>query len=111
MTHFCNPQRPVDRQPAELVLQQQAADIDALRVSEQRLRESETRLQAAVDLVGLACYAWDPQTNAVEWDVRLRAMWGLPPDAPVDYDVFYAGVHPEDRSRVEAAIARAIDCG
>ena len=32
-------------------------------------------------------------------------MWGLPPDARVDIDVFLAGLHPDDRPRVEAAIA------
>jgi PAS domain S-box-containing protein len=36
-------------------------------------------------------------------------MWGLPPDAHVDGDVFLAGLHPEDRPRVEAAIARCTD--
>ena len=74
-----------------------------------RVRRSEARLQAAVDLVGLAPYSWDPATGALEWDDRLRAMWGLPPGAPVDTEVFLAGLHPEDRPRVEAAIARCTD--
>lgn len=74
------------------------------RIAEQRLGESEARLQAAVDLVGLGCYSWDPQTNALVWDARVKAMWGLSPEAHVDYGVFIAGVHPDDRRRVEAAI-------
>jgi len=77
--------------------------------AEAALRASEARLQAAVDLVGLSPYSWDPATGVHEWDARLKAMWGLPPDAHVDGDVFRAGIHPEDRPRVEAAIATCID--
>jgi PAS domain S-box-containing protein len=79
------------------------------RDAAERMRRSEARLKAAVDLVGLAPYAWDPVTNALEWDDRLRAMWGLRPGAPVDYKVFLDGIHPEDRPRVEAAIAACAD--
>jgi len=70
---------------------------------------SETLLQAATDLVGLAIYAWDPKTNQLRWDARLKALWGLPRDAAVDYDVFMAGVHPEDRPIVEAAIKQCVN--
>jgi PAS domain S-box-containing protein len=109
-THFRKPHRPSERELRMTDLYaSQAADVIALRLSEQRLRESEARHQFAVDLVGLARYSWDPRTNALEWDGRLRAMWGLSQGAHVGYDVFLAGVHPEDRSRVEAAIAQCID--
>jgi PAS domain S-box-containing protein len=57
----------------------------------------------------LGCYSWDPQTDALDWDARLKAMWGLPSEAHVDYEVFITGVHPEDRARVEAAIAKCAD--
>src|SRR4051794_39337765 len=43
--------------------------------AERSLRESEARLQAAVDLVRLGRYAWNPQTNELQWDDMLRAMW------------------------------------
>jgi len=79
------------------------------RDAAERVRRSEARLQAAVDLVGLSPYGWDPATGALEWDDRLRAMWGLPPGAHVDAEVFLSGVHPEDRARVEAAIAACVD--
>jgi PAS domain S-box-containing protein len=74
-----------------------------------RVQRSEARLQAAVDLVGLSPYSWDPATGALEWDDRLRAIWGLPPGAPVDVDVFLAGIHPDDRALVKAAIAACTD--
>ena len=67
------------------------------------------RLQAAVDLVKLGRYAWNPQTNELQWDDTLRAMWGLPAVAPLDYDVWRSCVHPDDLARVEAAIQRCTD--
>jgi PAS domain S-box-containing protein len=109
-THFRTPHQPSARELRLTDLYaRQAADVIAFRISEQRLRESEARLQAAVDLVGLACYSWNPQTNALQWDTRIKAMWGLAPEVQVDYEVFITGLHPEDRGRVEAAIAKCAD--
>lgn len=82
---------------------------DAGKQVMKRLRESEARLQSAISLVGLGCYSWNPQTNALEWDDRLRAMWGIAPREIVDYETWRAGVHPDDLASVELAIARCID--
>jgi PAS domain S-box-containing protein len=109
-THFRHPHRPSARDLRLTDLYaRQATDVIAFRLTEQRLRESEARLQAAVDLLKLGRYAWDPQTNALQWDDALRAMWGLSPGAYVDYDVWRASVHPDDVAYVEAAIRRCID--
>src|SRR5437899_6324630 len=77
--------------------------------TEARLGESRARLKAAVDLVGLSSYAWNPQTGALQWDERLRTLWSVPPDVEPDYRLWLQGVHPDDRERVEAAANRAID--
>lgn len=87
------------------------ADFSVHKRAEARLRTSEARLQAAIDLVGLSPYSWDPRTGALDWDARLKALWGLPPDAPVDEQVWLSAIHPEDRPRVEAAVARCTDRG
>lgn len=84
-------------------------DTSERRAFEEALRRSEARLRAAGDLVGLAIYSWDPATDALEWDERLRAMWGLPSDAHVDRETFEAGIHPADLPRVRQAIARCTD--
>src|ERR1700730_10267782 len=84
-------------------------DITDRKRMDEALHRSEGRLQSAVDLLGLGLYAWDPQTNALDWDPRLKAMWGLPPDAHIDYGLWRDRVHPDDLARVEAAIATCVD--
>jgi PAS domain S-box-containing protein len=84
-------------------------DTTERRAFEQALRESEARLRAATELVGIGIYSWDPVTGALEWDEPLRAMWGLPADAPVDMAIHEAGIHPDDRPRVREAIAACVD--
>ena len=74
-------------------------DTTERRAIEEALKQNEGRLRAATELVGLGVYSWDPVSGALEWDERLRAMWGLPPDAAVDKDVFEAGIHRDDVAR------------
>jgi PAS domain S-box-containing protein len=84
-------------------------DITEQKRAERALRESESRLKAAVDLVNLGLYSWDPQTNEMDWDKAVKAMWGLREDAPITYDMWRDAVHPVDLQRVEAAVAGCID--
>ena len=84
-------------------------DTTERRAMEESLKRNEARLRAATELVGLGVYSWDPVTGALDWDERLRAMWGLPPDLAVDTDVFEAGIHPDDLPRVHDAIAACVD--
>lgn len=84
-------------------------DTSERHAFEDALRTGEARLRAATELVGLGVYSWDPVTGAFDWDERLRAMWGLPPDAEVHQAVFEGGIHPDDLPRVRRAIAACVD--
>lgn len=84
-------------------------DTSERHAFEEALRRSEARLRAATEVAGLGVYSWGPATGGMEWDDRLRAMWGLAPGADVDEAVFEAGIHPDDRPRVRLAIAACRD--
>lgn len=84
-------------------------DTSERRAAEEKLRKSEARLRAASELVGLGVYSWDPVTGSLQLDERARAMWGLPPEAEVNMDVFESCIHRDDLARVRRAIAACLD--
>ena len=77
-------------------------------------RPARSRLDLGFAAADIGSFDWDLVTNALHWDDRLMELFGYTRD-----DVrrrtstrSSARVHPDDRARVEAAIARAIDgCG
>jgi PAS domain S-box-containing protein len=73
------------------------------------LRASEARLRAALDATGLGTWELDVASGTLRWDDHSRALFGLPPGAPVDYATAMALIHPEDRERVELALRRTFE--
>ncbi len=84
------------------------AHIERVR-DEAAREESAERLRLAAAAGRLGTFDYDLMTGALLWDDRCRALFGLPPDTPVDYEVFLAGLHPDDRARIDQAVQRALD--
>ncbi|MBV9735773.1 MAG: response regulator, partial [Acidisphaera sp.] len=85
-----------------------ATDIALARAHEQ-VRESEARLRLATEAGQVGVFDWNLRTSELQWDERVRTIWALPPDAPVTIEAFYAGLHPDDITRVETIIAASLD--
>lgn len=88
-----------------------ARDISRRRQMENALRLSEERLQFALAGADVGTWHWDIAGNEVIWSDRCKAIFGLPPGAEMNYDVFVGRLHPDDRERVDRANRRAIDAG
>jgi len=86
-------------------------DVDKEKRADERLRQSEERLNAAVELAGLGLYSVEMNGGEalLTWDNRVRSLWGLPPDCEITYDTWESAIHADDRERVRAAVARAYD--
>ncbi|HEY9761192.1 MAG TPA: PAS domain S-box protein, partial [Trichocoleus sp.] len=84
-------------------------DISDRKHIEEELRKSEQQLRSAIEVARFSPYEWNPVTGELIWDARLKAMWGLAPDAEVNLAVHNAGLHPEDREYVEQQAVKAID--
>ena len=96
---------------AHLTPERVAASVrQALRVfeAEDAFRQSQQRLQLAVEATALGTWDFHPQTGQLEWSQRCKAMFGLSADAQVDYATFLSCLHPDDRDRADQAVRAAL---
>lgn len=70
--------------------------------------ESRERLTAALDASDTGTFRWQIDTNELEWDDKLKLLFGLTPTTPVkSFEDFIHRVHPDDRERVIQACVRS----
>jgi PAS domain S-box-containing protein len=90
-------------------------DIEDLKAAEARLKASEERLQIALDAAEvIGTWDWDIRGNRLLADSRFARLFGVEParaEAGVPLPQFLAGIHPEDREGVAAAIERILATG
>ncbi|HEY9217560.1 MAG TPA: PAS domain S-box protein [Phenylobacterium sp.] len=84
-------------------------DIEDRRRTEQALAQSEERLRLATENSEVGFWDVDVVHNELIWPPRVKAMFGISPDAAVSMHDFYEGLHPSDRERTSAAFAAAAD--
>jgi len=77
---------------------------------EARLRSSERLLSQAQELARVGSYRWDMVSDDVRWSDELFRIHGHEPGAfPVNLETALAQVVPEDRPRIQANVANAIE--
>ncbi|UHC20102.1 PAS domain-containing protein (plasmid) [Methylobacterium currus] len=84
-------------------------DIHGRRQTEEDLRKTQDLLRLAAEATSIGIFDYNLVTGELGWDTRVRALFGLSPDAPVSYATFLAGLHPEDRAGADAAVQVALD--
>ena len=84
-------------------------DVTEARAAEQALRESEARLRLTLEIGQVGTFDWDLVTGELIFDDRVREIWGIDLDKPLTIADFYRGLHPDDVSRLERAIAVSHD--
>ncbi|MEM9220227.1 MAG: PAS domain S-box protein [Cyanobacteria bacterium P01_F01_bin.150] len=93
----------------ESINQQLKQEITERRQAEAKLRELSTRLDLALDAVGIGIWDWDITHNRLTWDQRFYELYGVTVETfEGDYDAWATRVHPEDRPAAEAAIQSAL---
>ncbi|MDR6197213.1 PAS domain S-box protein [Siphonobacter sp. SORGH_AS_0500] len=76
---------------------------------EKAILEEEEYLHFALMSAGLGTWDFDPISEIVRWDERCNKLHGFAEGSVVTYAEVLAYIHPEDRSRVEKAVSRALD--
>ena len=86
-----------------------AVVIEEERRSKEALRESGNLMGLAAEAGNLAMWVWDVSGNDVWMTERGRSLFGLKPDARLDFAATFDRVHPEDRAARENAIKHALE--
>jgi PAS domain S-box-containing protein len=83
-------------------------DIEDQKSIEAELTESQRRVESAIDAADIGTWDFDPRTGMLKWDNRCYELFGLTPGKPISFDVFMAGIHPQDRDSTSAACLEAM---
>ena len=84
-------------------------DITARKSAEEARRRHEQDLQFAVGAADLGTFYCEWPFDKIIWNETCKQHFFLPPDADVDFELFYALLHPDDREPAQEAMDRAIE--
>jgi two-component system cell cycle sensor histidine kinase/response regulator CckA len=108
---FVNKNRPARLIPAIVrEIREARARADARRGADE-LRESQERLQLAIEATRLGTYDYNPKTGRLIWSAVTYQQFGIAPGTELTFADFIAAVHPDDRHRVENDVADAVRPG
>jgi PAS domain S-box-containing protein len=68
--------------------------------AEAALREQKQRLRIALEASAGGSWTWTADDGHVDWDERLRTLYGFAPDEPATPDAWVTRVHEDDRPRL-----------
>jgi len=90
-----------------------AIDITHRRQAEEALRASEALLSKSQQVAHIGSFDWNPQTGKVSWSRETYRLFGVDPDDPPGsvWEILEQRLHPEDKPRLEAAMARILKDG
>lgn len=72
------------------------------------LRSSESLLALAQKISHLGSWAWDVESNALQWSEEMYRIYRLSSEVAPTYESTMAMVHPEDREAVNRAVNEAL---
>ncbi len=85
-------------------------DVTERRGAEARLRESEERLQSAIDVGRLGLWDWNIETGEIHWsDEHFRMEGYAVGEVTPSYEAWASRLHPDDRAPTEDALRQAME--
>jgi PAS domain S-box-containing protein len=89
-----------------------ATDVSELKRAQDALSESQAGLNRSQQMARLGSWEWNVATDEVFWSEEMHRLYGTSPETfEASYQAFLDRVHPDDRERVEKAIAHAYETG
>lgn len=84
-------------------------DITERKRAEQEMLQNQRMLSQAQRVAHVGSWEWDIAENRVTWSAELYRIYGVTPaQHAATFEAYMALVHPQDRERVQRAIAQAV---
>jgi len=84
-------------------------DINARKQAEDKLQKTSDRLSLAARAGGVGIWDYDLENDRLGWDEQMFRLYGVTESETADaYEVWQAGLHPEDRQRGDEEVEAAI---
>ncbi|MBR0550972.1 PAS domain S-box protein [Stakelama marina] len=100
--------RLIKRPDEKLRLVLSVTDISELTRTTAALRESEARLELALDAHSIGIFEWDRKTGDLRWSLGAERRLGLIPGQITSFDDWTRFTEPEDLAVIERVLARAV---
>jgi PAS domain S-box-containing protein len=100
--YFMSLKFPIAHPSGRQLLGGMSLDVTERRQAEIALQQSEEQLRLASAAANLGLWHWNMQNDRLVWTDQCKALFGLPPDIEMSYQVFLDALHPEDRQRIDA---------
>lgn len=84
-------------------------DVTARHEAQREADRQKARLTLALDATELGLWEYDLSNDHVDWDGRMRTLFGLGPETRIDFATYAAAVHSDDFPAVAAAYAEALN--
>jgi two-component system sensor kinase FixL len=69
------------------------------------------RFQLGIEGSGIGVWDLDLATHRLLWSNTTRALFGVPDDLPLTYELFLSLLNPEERERTQQAVAKSVETG
>ena len=81
----------------------------ALQREQARSQQLQEELELAIDASELGTFHCGMPLGEIRWNTRCKTLFWLPPEAEVDFDLFYSIIHPDDRDAVRRAVDACVN--
>ncbi len=77
------------------------SDVTEQVSARKKVEESEEQLRIAVEGGELGMFDYYPETGKLVWSAKTKEMFGLSPDAEIDYATYVKALHPDDKENLK----------